>query len=59
METRIIKFKTLDDQSRMNGSHKVGDLESSYQHLISTFGYPNFGNDGYKTDAEWRIEFDD
>ena len=59
MESRIIKFKPLDDQSRLNMSHKVGDLELSFEKLIGTFGEPNFGSDGYKTDVEWGIEFDD
>ena len=59
MESRIIKFNPLDDQSRLNGSHKVGDLDLSFEKLIGTFGEPNLGSDGYKTDVEWGIEFDD
>ena len=59
MESRIIKFNPLDDQSRLNGSHKVGDLDLSFEKLIGTFGEPNLGSDGYKTDVEWGIELDD
>ena len=59
MESRIIKFNPLDDQSRLNGSHKVGDLDLSFEKLIGTFGEPNLGSDGYKTDVEWGIECDD
>ena len=59
MESRIIKFEPLNDRSLLNHSHKVGDLELSFEKLIGTFGEPNLDSDGYKTDVEWGIEFDD
>ncbi len=35
-----------------------GELDISYAKLVELLGEPNAGTDGYKTDAEWSIEFD-
>jgi hypothetical protein len=36
----------------------VGELTLSYSDIKKTFGNPH-GSDGYKSDAEWEIEFED
>ena len=35
------------------GTSLQGEINISYQDLVSVFGEPNTKNDGYKTDAEW------
>lgn len=30
-------------------------MDISYQEIVDVFGPPNDGNDGYKTDVQWRI----
>lgn len=39
-------------------SHKQGNLDAGYWLLCKLFGQPTQG-DGFKVDAEWRIEFED
>lgn len=56
-----MKFKNLKPSAsygKTNGSHLVGNIRTTYKRLIETFGLPH-GSDGYKTDAEWSIEFED
>lgn len=36
-----------------------GEINCSYETLVKVFGQPNAENDGYKTDAEWAIKFND
>lgn len=37
----------------------LGDVETTFQRLVEIFGEPLNDGDGYKTDAEWVIEFED
>lgn len=41
-----------------NMSHLQGYVEVSYADLVKTFGEPFYG-DGYKSDAEWKVCFED
>lgn len=41
-----------------NMSHLQGELDISYAELVNTFGEPT-GSDGYKSDAEWKVCFED
>lgn len=44
----------------INGTFGVGQIECTYQTLISVFGPPlKDGFDDYKCDAEWHIQFAD
>lgn len=36
-----------------------GTINVSYDTLVKVFGRQNAKNDGYKTDAEWEIKFND
>ena len=36
-----------------------GYIAASYHRLIEVFGKPNVVTDGYKTDAEWKLKFND
>lgn len=54
-------YKTHNDADTdimINGCGLVGTINSSFQDLFNLFGKPTEG-DGYKTDAEWHIRFDD
>jgi hypothetical protein len=42
----------------LNGTHFQDYLDTTYKKLVDTFGEPT-GNDGYKTDAEWDLVFED
>lgn len=42
-----------------NGTYLLGTVETTYQKLVELFGTPSPGGDGYKTDAEWIIRFED
>lgn len=54
-----MKFKTHNDKDiDLNGTHLQGQIDTTYSKLKKIFGKPNNG-DGYKTDAEWEIEFED
>lgn len=39
-------------------SHLVGEIEITYNELVEVFGPPNMKTDGYKTDAEWKLNID-
>lgn len=41
------------------GTHLVGYIDISYAELKSTLGPSSDFFDDYKSDAEWRIEFED
>ncbi len=41
-----------------DGSHLVGTVTAAYRELVDLFGKPH-GSDGYKSDAEWAIRFED
>lgn len=48
------------NQKKINvgGTCLVGEIVVSYKILKRVFGQPT-GSDGYKSDAEWEIEFED
>jgi len=52
-------YKTHNDTDIMvNGCGLVGAIDADFDALVKLFGEPTKG-DGYKTDAEWHIVFDD
>ena len=54
-----MNYKTHNDTNvNAAGTSLVGKITASYENLIETFGEPMEG-DGYKTDADWKIEFED
>ena len=54
-----MKYVTHNDEEiNVSMTSLQGELEASYQDLVKAFGLPNQG-DGYKTDAEWWLRFDD
>jgi hypothetical protein len=53
----------LKDRIKMGSDQHVGSslmcyIEIGYDELVEMIGEPNCENDGYKVDAEWRLEFD-
>jgi len=54
-----MNYKTHNDTNvNAGGTSLVGEITASYAKLTETFGEPMEG-DGYKTDAEWEIKFED
>ena len=52
-------FQTHNDLPiKTNGTTHQGFCFPTYSLLVDTFGLPRAG-DGYNTDAEWHIEFED
>lgn len=52
------KFSTHNEKEiNISGTSLVGYVNTTYSKLFEKFGEPT--DDGYKTDAEWRIEFSD
>jgi len=52
-----MKFR-VDNNVSVGGTCLQGYVNTTYDALVAVFGEP-CENDGYKTDAEWNIEFDD
>jgi len=52
----IIKFKRY--KGSVVGTSLIGEIDVSYKQLVKVFGKPDKG-DGYKTEAEWRLKFED
>jgi hypothetical protein len=50
-----MNFKT--ENIVWQSSSLQGKITAAYSELVKVFGEPNAGNDGYKTDAEWELEF--
>lgn len=58
MSTRK-QFKTHADLTiDISGTYLRGYIKTSYENLCDLFGQPG-ESDGYKTDAEWGIQFED
>ena len=54
-----LNFVTHNDKNiECSGTHLQGYIESKFEKLVLLFGEPIRG-DGYKTDAEWEIEWND
>jgi hypothetical protein len=54
-----MKFKTHNDKEvNTGGTSLVGTIDINFNKLFEVFGEPT-GSDGYKSDAEWEIEFED
>ena len=54
-----MEFKThLDQKINSNGTSYVGEIDANFSDLLVIFGDPTSG-DGYKTDAEWELLFED
>jgi hypothetical protein len=50
-------FKTHNEKEiNVNGTSLQGYVSTTYEKLVETFGEPT-NSDGYKSDAEWEIEF--
>jgi len=52
----VIKFKKY--KGSVVGTSLIGEIDVSYKQLVKVFGKPDKG-DGYKTEAEWRLKFED
>jgi len=53
-----MNFQTHNDKNvNSNGTHLQGEIVAKYADLKKKFGKPH-GSDGYKSDAEWEIEFE-
>ena len=50
-------FITTTDS--ITGLVSQGYIAASYDRLVEVFGRPNAANDGFKTDAEWHLRFND
>jgi hypothetical protein len=53
-----MKFENGYSQ-KVNGTSLKGHITASYAKLVEAFGPPTHDGDGYKTDAEWTLEFED
>jgi len=54
-----MKFITHNDEMiDINGTHRQGYVDANYAQLLGKLGKPHDG-DGYKTDWEWSILFED
>ena len=53
-----MKFKKANPKSA-NGTSLMGEIDVSYTKLCKVFGEEHSSGDGYKTDAEWCLKFDD
>jgi len=52
-------FKTHNDAAiRIDGTGLMAQITCSYNTLVALFGEPTEA-DGYKSDAEWAVQFDD
>jgi hypothetical protein len=53
-----MNFKTHNEiDVNSNGTSGVGSINAEYSKLKKVFGQPTL-SDGYKSDAEWEIEFE-
>ena len=54
-------MKINNDTINTCGTSLMGYLPkpTTYENIVKAFGEPFFNKGGYKTDAEWAIEFDD
>lgn len=53
-----MKYEAQKDFRLVSGTHLQGEMIISYDSLVHLFGQPLDG-DGYKTQAEWVIQFED
>lgn len=54
-----MKFKTHNDKDiSVGGTHRQGQIITTYRDIVNTFGKPSKDYDDYKSDAEWNIEFE-
>jgi hypothetical protein len=51
-----MKFTTKN--VNINGTSLQGYMQANFHDLVEIFGEPEDG-DGYKTDAEWHVKFED
>ena len=55
-----LDFETHNEtEVRTNGTCLQGYINAHYYDLLEKFGEPSTHGDGYKTDAEWLVEFED
>jgi len=56
----IPSVKKINDKSiDIQGTCFQGGFVATYDKIVSKIGPPHISYDGYKTDAEWAIEFED
>lgn len=54
-----MEFKTHNEgRIETGGTSLVGEITAPYSKLVKAFGEPT-ESDGYKSDAEWEVEFED
>lgn len=49
----------VGDEVETDGSSLVSCMNKTFKEICDVFGEPNCDGDGYKTDAEWCIQFTD
>lgn len=60
MKRIIPPVRAINDESiDVRGTCFQGDFVAAYDKIVSKIGPPHAIFDGYKTDAEWCIEFED
>lgn len=52
-------IRVNDESTSVNGTSYLDLFHVDYDQLVSKLGDPGDSFDGYKTDAEWTIEFED
>tara|TARA_A100001011_G_C14317985_1_gene848905 strand:+ start:6416 stop:6820 length:405 start_codon:yes stop_codon:yes gene_type:complete len=56
----IPSVKKINDKSiNIRGTCYMGHFSATYHEIVGKIGPPHTSSDGYKTDAEWAIEFED
>ena len=54
----IEQFKEQVKLTTSGGGCLNGEIDISYEKLVTLLGEPNCEGDGYKTDAEWAVSFE-
>ena len=47
------------DLDAISFTFRVGQVDASFDQLVRCFGEPHDEGDGYKTDVEWLLQFED
>ncbi len=54
---KIVKVNSKDTNTI--GTCLQGEITATYEEIKSKLGEPSNDHDGYKSDAEWHLEFED
>lgn len=58
MNIKIRNVETLQDYTKVHGTHLVGVLNVKYKELVELLGDPMRAYDDTKTDVEWALEIE-